>query len=74
MLKAGQALSLVCPKMINFICVAHAFLSGGTSNKGQLPQSIFVDFINEKCICQVPKRNNMVKEMYPEIPLPPKPI
>ncbi|KAJ4442874.1 hypothetical protein ANN_04467, partial [Periplaneta americana] len=48
MVKAGQALSVVYPKLTHFTCVAHAF--------------------------HPPSRVNVLKEMYPEIPLPPKPI
>ena len=54
-------------KMAHFTYVAHECDRVGISDKGQLPQSIFVDSISEKKYFSKPSlRVNMLREIYPE--------
>ena len=74
MVKAGQALSVVYPKMIHLTCVAHAFHRVAEVIRGNYPKVDLLISSVKKVFLKAPSRVNVLKEMYPEIPLPPKPI
>ena len=66
MVKAGQALSVVYPKMIHFTCMAEVVRSNYL-NVDMLISSV------KKVFLKAPSRVNILEEIYPEIALPPKP-
>ncbi|XP_069700702.1 uncharacterized protein [Periplaneta americana] len=74
MVKAGQALSVVYPKLTHFTCVAHAFHRVAEVVRDNFPKVDLLISSVKKVFLKAPSRVNVLKEMYPEIPLPPKPI
>ncbi|PSN40017.1 hypothetical protein C0J52_19004 [Blattella germanica] len=74
MVKAGQALSVVYPKLTHFTCVAHAFHRVAEVVRDNYPKVDLLISSVKKVFLKAPSRVNVLKEMYPEIPLPPKPI
>ncbi|KAJ4427469.1 hypothetical protein ANN_25117 [Periplaneta americana] len=72
MVKAGQALSVVYPKLTHFTCVAHAFHRVAEVVRDNSKVDLLISSV--KKYFKAPSRVNVLKEMYPEIPLPPKPI
>ena len=75
MLKAGKELSVVFPQMTPFTCRTQAFYrEAEVLRDNYLKVSRFVEFISEKVFLNAPSRVNMLKRMYTEIPLSPKPI
>ena len=67
MVKAGQALSVVYPKMTHFTCVAEVV-------RGNYPKIDLLISSVKKIFLKAPSRDNMLKEMYHAIPFAPKPI
>ncbi|KAJ4448562.1 hypothetical protein ANN_10580 [Periplaneta americana] len=69
MVKAGQALSVVYPKLTHF----NAFHRVAEVVRDNFPKVDLLISSVKKYFSKLP-RVNVLKEMYPEIPLPPKPI
>lgn len=74
MLKAGAHLQTLYPKMIHLTCIAHAFHRVAETIRFQFDLVDQLISTVKKIFLKSPARVQKLKELYPNLPLPPKPI
>jgi hypothetical protein len=74
MLKAGEALRVIYPKMIHFTCAAHALHRCAEVIRANYPKVDLLISSIRKMFLKAPSRIKLLKDIYPDMPLPPKPI
>lgn len=74
MIKAAEALKVLFPKIIHLTCSAHAFHRIAETVRVSFPKVDQLISNGKKIFLKAPSRIQIMKEMYPEIPLPPRPV
>ncbi|CAG9795134.1 unnamed protein product [Diatraea saccharalis] len=74
MISAGRILKSTFPKMLHFTCLAHAlnFVAGQIRKENPYVDSVISNM--KKVFLKAPKRIKIIKEMCPDLPLPPAPV
>lgn len=74
MLKAGRILKSVLPNMKHVTCLAHALHRVAEQIRCQYPDVDTLIANLKKVFLKSPSRVQLLKEIYPNLPLPPKPV
>lgn len=74
MLKAGECLKVLYPKMLHVTCTAHAVHRVAEEVRKFSPAVNDLISAGKKIFVKAPSRVNIFKEMMPGVPLPPEPI
>jgi hypothetical protein len=74
MLKAGRILKSVLPKMKHVTCIAHALHRVAEKIRCQYPDVDTLIANLKKVFLKSPSRVKLLKDLYPNLPLPPQPV
>ena len=74
MIKAAEALKVLFPKMIHLTCTAHALHRIAETIRVNFPKVDQLISSGKKVFLKAPSRTQLLKEMYPDVPLPPRPV
>lgn len=74
MTKAARDLTILYTKMVHVTCIAHGLHRLADNIRERFPEAdTLVNNVNKNFL-KAPYRVQLLKEMYPELPLPPEPI
>lgn len=74
MLRAGRLLKTDFPNMIHVTCLAHALNRVAEQVRSQYANVDILIANVKKVFLKAPNRVKILKEMYPDLPLPPQPV
>lgn len=74
MIKAGQGLQTLFPKLTHVTCAAHGLHRVAEQVRGFFPDVDALVSNVKKCFVKAPERITLFREIAPDTPLPPEPI